>query len=52
MLSCFAGDTQVTKVLLGHGADTNLQNEDGISPHDEQLQWPHRDSLVSAWVWS
>ena len=31
MLSCFSGDTHVTKVLLGHGADANLQNEDGIT---------------------
>ena len=31
MLSCFIGDMRVTKVLLGHGADINLQNEEGIT---------------------
>jgi len=31
MLSCFAGQTHVVRVLLAHGADTNLQTKDGIT---------------------
>ena len=31
MLSCFTGHVRVTKVLLAHDADVNLQNDEGIT---------------------